>query len=349
MILLDSDTETKPSKGMRKAMYFAKVGDEQKGTDPTVRKLLKKAASLLGKEKALFLPTGTMCNLLSIKVHTNPSEVIIADSMSHILRAESAGFALSSGIMVESIETDHGIFTKKQLTEVLNKIRTVPEPYSPKPKLISIEQTHNLKGGTIWSLEQLNEINEIAKAENLKIHMDGARLFNAVVASETSAAEFCSFVDSVWIDFTKGLGAPMGAVLAGDADFIERSRHAKHAFGGAMRQAGIIAAGCLYALENNIERLQEDHNNAKYFAEELQNIAGIEVRNIYPESNMVFFRPNIQNFGSINLKDEMLNEKVKINCVGNYLRAVTHLDINRKDIEKSLKIITNIMKRYKSD
>lgn len=340
MILLGSDTETKPSLAMREAMAKAIVGDEQKGTDPTVNTLLENVARLLGKEKALFLPSGTMCNFVAIKAHTRPTETIIAEDMSHIIRAESAGIAMSSGVLIEHISTKNGQFTREQLLATINKIKTVPHPYSPKPSLVCLEQTHNLRGGTVWSLEQLKSISETAKENNLKIHVDGARLLNACVATHSKASEFGKHVDSLWIDFTKGLGAPLGAVLAGSAEFIEDCRLLKHSFGGALRQAGIVAAGCQYALDHHIIRLEEDHINAQILATELERMEGIEVLNPKPETNMVFFKATTMDVRE--LQTRIKEESIEIGLVGEYLRAVTHLDITTSDIEKTLEVIKKL-------
>jgi len=343
MILLASDTETKPSTDMRQAMVSAEVGDEQKGQDPTVNNLLDRVCDLLGKEASIFLPTGTMCNLVSIKAHTHPGEVVLADQMSHILRAESGGSPLASGIQVEAIPCERGIFTAKDLEEAYCRVQAVPYPYGPRPRVVCLEQTHNLGGGTIWQLEELSEVWSKAKDLGLLVHMDGARLLNAVVASGTSAKEMSAFSDSVWIDFSKGLGAPMGAVLAGSRDFIERARLFKHMFGGAMRQAGIVAAACLYALDHNMERLAQDHDNAKLLAQGLSNIQGVRLLTPEPESNMVFFEvPGFQK-GTQAFLDELKKRGVAMSALRRGIRAVTHLDVSKDDILKAVEIIREIL------
>ncbi len=346
LIPLFSDTETKPSEAMRKAMANAEVGDEQKGEDPTVNELLDEVCNLLGKEAALFLPTGTMCNLISVKAHTQPGSVLFTDHMSHILRAEAGGFSLVSGVIIEVMYTSRGIFSALDLEEALKRVNTIPRPYSPVPSLVCVEQTHNFGGGTVWSVDELREVATRAKELGLSVHMDGARLFNAVVSSGVPAREFTRYVDSVWIDFTKGLGAPMGAVLAGSKEFIEKARRYKHMFGGAMRQAGIIAAGCLYAIKHNIDRLEVDHNNAKKLARGLSAIKGIRLLNPEPETNMVFFSLDGLNIGVADFIEELKKQGIAMSMVGNSIRAVTHLDISSDDVDYAVSAVAEICKRY---
>ena len=343
MIDLSSDTATKPTQAMRQAMATAAVGDEQKREDPTVNRLLDLVAERLGKEAALFLPSGTMCNAIAVKVHTQPGEAILVDRYSHILRSESGGPAFLSGVVVDQLPSvdvasrrHRGRFTPEDV------VKAIPPDsiYVAAPRLLCVEQTHNFGGGAVWSLTQLQAVCDVAHQQGLTVHMDGARLFNAVVATGVSAREYAQLCDSVWVDFTKGLGAPLGAVLAGSRSFIESSRRYKHIFGGALRQAGIVAAGCLYALDHHIERLADDHANAQLLAEGLQSIPGIEVE--FPiETNMVFFNPTdgtpteflaaIQNYG------------IRMGTIGDRIRAVTHLDISREDVEKSVEIVQKVI------
>src|SRR5262245_49232381 len=236
MINLFSDTQTKPTAATRRAMAEAEVGDEQSRQDPTVIQIEEMTAQMLGKEAVLFLPSGTMCNMIAVKAHTQPGDAILADRMCHILRAELGGAAFHSGVTIDQLNGERGIFTVDQVIEGLKRVSY----YSPQVTLLCVENTHNYGGGTIWPIEQMRAVCELAKSRNLKTHMDGARLFNAAVASGTSARDYAACVDSTWIDLSKGLGCPVGAVLVGTKDFIERSRRIKHIFGGAMRQAGII-------------------------------------------------------------------------------------------------------------
>ena len=289
IISLFSDTETRPTDAMRAAIAAADVGDEQKNADPTVLALQERVAGLLGKEAALWMPTGTMCNLTAIRTHTRPGDAIVADWMAHIVRAESGGSALASGVTIEPIRTDRGIFTAEEAEAAIARTTSVPPPYGQLVSLVCVEQTHNFGGGAVWPLDALREVSSAVRGRGIAMHMDGARLMNASVAAGVPAADFAACVDSVWIDFTKGLGAPIGAVLAGSKGFIQAARRFKQLFGGAMRQAGIAAAGCLYALDHHVERLADDHANARRLATGLAEIPGITLRTPEPETNMIFF------------------------------------------------------------
>lgn len=335
-IPLSSDTESKPTPAMRQAIANAEVGDEQRGEDPTVNRLQERVAELLGKEAALWFPGGTMCNFVATKVHTNPADGVIADWMAHIIRAESAGMALSSGVLIEPIMTQSGIFTAEEMRQALHRLKTVSSPYGPPPKLVCVEQTHNFAGGTVWSLDQLKSVSSAARAEGLAIHMDGARLLNACVATGVSPAAYAAQVDSVWIDFTKGLGAPIGAVLAGSRDFIAEARRYKHVFAGAMRQAGIAAAGCLHALDHHVDRLAEDHANARRLADGLKGLPGIHVMTPAPETNMVYFDPSGIGLSHEVFLSQLQSRGVRMGLVRGAIRAVTHLDVSQADIDAAI-------------
>ena len=343
LIPLISDTESKPTDGMREAIARAEVGDEQRGEDPSVNLLQERVAALLGTEAALWFPGGTMCNFVAIKVHTQPADAIIADGMAHIIRAESGGVAFSSGVIVEPIETPRGIFTGEQTLAAVDRLRTAPAPYGPVPKLVCVEQTHNFGGGSVWSLAEIEAVVAAARANGLLVHMDGARLLNACVARGVSANEFCAHVDSVWIDFTKGLGAPIGAVLAGRKAFIAEARRYKHVFGGAMRQAGIAAAGCLYALDVNVARLAEDHANARRLAEGLSHIPGITLQTKVPESNMVFFDVTKSGISNTGFVTALAVRGVRMGLVRGVIRAVTHIDVSKSDIETAIAAAEDIV------
>lgn len=345
LIPLISDTESRPTPAMRIAIANAEVGDEQRGEDPTVNRLQRRVAELLGKEAALWFPGGTMCNFIAIKVHTQPADAVIADWMAHILRAESAGVAFSSGVQVEAIATTRGIFSDDDLSAALRRLRTTPSPYAPRARLVCVEQTHNFGGGAVWSLDQLRDISRLARDESLAIHMDGARLLNAVMATGVSAAAFATTADSVWLDFTKGLGAPIGAVLAGSRDFIAEARRYKHIFGGAMRQAGIAAAGCLHALDHHVERLVDDHANAQHLARGLAGIDGMHVRNTSPETNMVFFDPSGAGWAIEAFLAALAEHGVRMGAVSGEIRAVTHLDVSRADIDAAVAAVAAIASR----
>lgn len=341
-IPLSSDTESKPTSAMRAAIANAEVGDEQRGEDPTVNRLQERVAELLGKETALWFPTGTMCNFVAVKVHTRPADGVIADWMSHIIRAESAGVAFSSGVLVEPIKTEQGIFTVEEMNGAISRLSTVTPPYGPPPKLICVEQTHNFAGGTTWSLDKLSAVSTAAHAQGLAMHMDGARLLNACIATGVSAADFASQVDSVWVDFTKGLGAPIGAVMAGSKDFIAEARRYKHIFAGAMRQAGIAAAACLYALDHHVERLADDHANAQRLADGLAGVLGIKVMTPKPETNMVYFDPTATGLTNEAFLAILLTHGVRMSLVRGAIRAVTHLDVSQADIDTAINAVRAI-------
>ena len=269
---------------MREAMAAAEVGDEQRRQDPTVNRLQDRVAELLGHEAAVFLPTGTMCNLVAVATHTRPGDAVVLEHRGHVLRSETSGAAAVNGCVIETLHGERGRFTPEQLGAVLSP----GNQYAPRTGLVCLEQTHNFAGGAVWPLDDYQAVAERAHAGGVAVHTDGARLFNAVVASRIEAAAWGHAVDSIWVDFTKGLGAPIGAVLAGPREWIERAWLYKHRFGGAMRQAGIAAAGCLHALDHHIERLAEDHANAQRLAAGLAQL-GCAVTP--PDTNIVIFDP----------------------------------------------------------
>jgi len=347
MIPLASDTETRPDAAMRAAIAAAEVGDEQRGEDPTVNRLLERCAALLGKPAALFLPSGTMCNLVAIKLHTMPGDVVLAEGSSHVLRAEAGGAGLVAGTMTEPItgspDVPPGTFTVADLERAVERITILPSPHGPPARLLCIEQTHNLGGGTVWPYETLAAVAGRARERGLAVHMDGARLMNAALASGVAAARWGALVDTVWLDFTKGLGAPIGAVLAGSEADIARARRLKHAFGGAMRQAGIAAAGCLYALDENIARLADDHANARRLATGLARLRGLRLSHGPPQTNIVFFEPGPDGPTAAQLVASCRQRGLGLGAVGTRVRAVTHLDVSVEDIDRALAIIAAAM------
>ncbi|MFW5981521.1 MAG: threonine aldolase family protein, partial [bacterium] len=283
---LFSDTVSKPSQEMRDFMLRAEVGDEQLLEDPSVNKLNKMVAELLGKEEAIYLPSGLMANQISYAVHCKAGDEIIMDKTAHPIHFEGGAVAIISGASIRAIDGDRGIFSAEQLEKAIRS----KDCHHPQSRVLSIEQTSNMGGGRIWPLASIKDLCQLAKARGLATHMDGARLFNAVAASGISAADYAEGFDSVWIDLSKGLGAPVGSVLAGSSDFIEEARFWKQRLGGAMRQAGIIAAGGIYALEHNLERLKEDNANAKYLAESIAAYSNIELNIDDVETNIVIFK-----------------------------------------------------------
>ncbi|MDB5821235.1 MAG: putative threonine aldolase, partial [Rhizobacter sp.] len=273
------------------------------------------------------------------------ADAIVADWMSHILRAESAGVAFSSAVQIEPITTRRGVFTVDELRAALDRLRTTPSPYSPRPRLVCVEQTHNFGGGAVWTLAELDDVSKLARSEGLSVHMDGARLLNAVVAKGVPAGTYAAAADSVWLDFTKGLGAPIGAVLAGSRGFIDEARRYKHVFAGAMRQAGIAAAGCLHALDHHVDRLAEDHHHARLLADGLMQIEGVRVRTPTPETNMVFFDPTATGWSNARFLTELAARGIRMGAVRGEIRAVTHLDVSRADVKAAVEAIAAIARR----
>ncbi len=341
LIDLSSDTATCPTPDMRRLMAEAPVGDEQKGEDPTVNLLQEKTADLLGKEAAIFLPSSTMSNEIAFKVHTRPGEEIIMEQSSHPIHFEAGGPAFHSGAMIWPIAGDRGLFQPAQLAAAVR----ADSPHFPRSRLASLENTHNMGGGSIWPIEQLKAVCATARQHHLALHLDGARLLNAVIASGISAARYAAPFDSVCLCLSKGLGAPVGSVLAGSQDFIREARRYKHLFGGAMRQAGIIAAGGVYALDHHIDRLAEDHANAQVLAEGLSSLPGIDIRTADVETNIIFFELTPEASTTAQTFIQQLQQRgVRMIALGpSRIRAVTHLDVSRKDIEVALDVIQSVL------
>ena len=342
MIDLYSDTMTRPTPEMRRFMCEAEVGDEQKGEDPTVNRLQEMVAELLGKETAVFLPSGTMCNEIALKVHTRPGDEVLADRTSHVIHFEGGGPGLLAGVLVSALDGERGVFTGAQ-------VRAATHPrsrYAPPTRLVSVENTSNLGGGRVWPLAAVQEVSRAARELGLAVHMDGARLLNAVVASGTPARAYAAAVDSVWIDFSKGLGAPVGACLAGSRAFVEEAWRYKQAVGGAMRQAGIIAAGGVYALRHHVDRLAEDHDNAAALARGLAGLRGIALDPAHVETNIVIFDVTRPGLTAQALADRLLAAPphVRLSVMGERrLRAVTHLDVSRKQVDAAVEALAAVL------
>jgi threonine aldolase len=330
-ILVDlySDTQTRPTPAMRAAMATAEVGDEQQRGDPTVTALCQEVAEVLGHEAAVFLPTGTMCNLVGVAAHVAPGDAVIMEHLGHVLRSETGGIGVVSGAIVDTVRGERGVFTAADLAPALEP----GNAYRPPPTLVCLEQTHNFGGGTVWPLDTYTEVVELAHDHGLRVHLDGARLFNAVVASGVAADRWAGPVDSAWVDFTKGLGAPLGAVLAGPGDYIERAWRWKHRLGGAMRQAGIAAAGCRYALANHVARLADDHARAAALAAGLSAL-GLAVEPV--GSNMVWAAPASVGLTAEAFAKGLRAAGVRVSTVGDRVRAVTHLDVDDAGIERAI-------------
>jgi len=331
---LYSDTQTRPSPAMKDAMVRAEVGDEQHGDDPTVHELCDRMAALLGKEAAVFLPSSTMCNQIAILTHCRAGDEIIAHESAHIITNEGGGPGALTGASVLGLRGERGQFDADTLrASFREKKRNVPTQV-----LLEVEQTANIGGGSVWPLEKLNSVLDAAHAHGLATHMDGARLMNAVVASGVAARDMVAGCDSVWVDFTKGLGAPLGAVLCGDEAFIDEAWRWKQRLGGSMRQAGVCAAACIFALDHNIERLADDHANAKALARGLAQIPGITVE--VPETNLVFFDTSGTGLTADELAAKLRREGIMVSTMGRYrARACTHLDVDAAGIEVALQAI----------
>ena len=329
---LFSDTLTKPTAEMRRFMCDAEVGDEQKGEDPTVNLLQEQVAELLGKEAALFLPSGTMCNEIAIRVHCRPGEEMLAHRTAHPIHFEGGGPAALAGVNVGALDGPRGQFDAATAEAGIH----VESRYSPRTRLLWVEQTSNLGGGSIWPLDRIRAVTDLARRRGLRTHMDGARLMNAVVASGVSARDYAAPFDSAWIDFTKGLGAPVGAAIAGSREFIAEAWRLKQQMGGAMRQAGIIAAGGVFALRHNVKRLAEDHANAHRLAEGLAGLPGVAIDPATVETNLVFFDLT----GAIDAAtavERLLARGVRMGALGpRTVRAVTHLDVSAAQVERAL-------------
>jgi threonine aldolase len=335
---LSSDTATRPTAAMRDFMARAEVGDEQRGEDPTVNRLIEMVCDLLGKEDALYLPSGTMCNQIAIRTHCQPSDEIIMDETGHTRHFETGGPAALCGALVYPLPGVRGVYTAEQLESAIRPASN----YFPRSRLAIVEQTSNLGGGTIWPLETIQEVCSTVKAHGLACHLDGARLLNAVVASGIPASEYAAPFDSTWIDFSKGLGAPVGAALAGSREFIQEAWRWKHQFGGAMRQAGIIAAGAIYALEHHIERLAEDHANAQTLAQGLAAIEGISAEPV--DTNMVFFDVSGLRLTADRFAELLTPRGVRMSAMGaTRMRAVTHLDVSASQIEEALDAVRMVV------
>jgi threonine aldolase len=340
---LYSDTKTKPSPAMRKAMAEAEVGDEQKYEDPTVERLRQRVCDLLGKEDAVFLPSGTMANQIAIRVHCRPGDEVIADKTAHIINAEAGGTAANASVMIRMLDGPNGVFTGEQVEAA---IRDPDSRNAPRSRLVSIENTSNGGFGTVWPLATMQGVAKAARGAGLSLHMDGARLCNAVVKSGTKAGDYAACVDSLWLDYTKGLGAPVGASLAGSREFIKEAWRHKQMMGGAMRQSGMIAAAALYALDNNWDRLAEDHDNAHHLASGLANITGLECDVPKMETNLVFFDVKKPGWTGPKLVKACHERGVGMGTSAgnaNRIRVVTHLDVNRADIDTALKVISDVL------
>lgn len=339
LVNLFSDTQTKPVDAMRAAMAAAKVGDEQRGEDPTVTALCARVAELLGMPAAVFLPSGTMCNEIGIRLHVRPGgDAVHLHPTSHPIVAEAGGPSALSGAVLSAVDGEAGMYTAAALEAALFGAHG---RYEPRSRLVSVEQTTNLAGGRVWPLEQLREVLDVATRHGLRAHLDGARLMNAVVASGIPAAEWTHGFDTAWIDFTKGLGAPVGAVLAGSAELVEEAWRYKQMMGGAMRQAGIVAAGCLWSLDHHVERLADDHANARLLADGLAELPGVALDPATVQTNIVVF--GVDDAAALCARLEA-EHGVLMGAFGpGTVRAVTHLDVDADGVARTIDAVSRLL------
>ena len=340
MIDLRSDTVTQPTEGMRKAMFEAIVGDDVLGDDPTVIELQNKAAKLLGKEAALYVPSGTMSNIVATRTHTSPGDEIVTEAHSHIYKYEGGAFAALSGCSVALVDGNNGLMTSEQVSSSIRKAEGSLSHY-PNGSLVCVENTAQGGGGSVYSQEILDQICKVAREKDCKLHMDGARLFNAVVASNTEPARMVRDFDSVSICLSKGLGAPIGSILVGSKKDLAQAHRWRKMFGGGMRQAGMMAAAGIYALENNIDRLQEDHKRARQFAEALVDMPNFSINLEAVQSNIVYI-------GVGKGKSKQMIEKLAkfdidiLDTDDSTIRAVFHLHISDHDLDNIITAFSKI-------
>jgi threonine aldolase len=318
---------------MRRSIAEADVGDDVFGEDPTVNRLQEKVARLLGKEASLFVPSGTMGNEISIKSHTQPGDEVICEAGCHILNYESGAASLLSGIQMRPISAERGLLNADQIEENIQPSAY----YLPRTAAVTIENTHNSAGGTIYPVEQLRRIYEMCRTFHLPLHLDGARIWNAAVATGTDVSVYGACCDSITVCFSKGLGAPVGSAVAGTRDFFEKVHRYRKMFGGGMRQAGLLAAGALYALENNYARLADDHENAKRLAQGLQDLDNIAIDIATVETNIVIFDIAATGLLAAEAAERLRQKDVLLIPFGRTkLRAVTHMDVSKEAIDAAI-------------
>ncbi len=336
---LRSDTVTRPTPGMRAAIAEAEVGDDVFGDDPTVRRLEARIAELLGKESALYVPSGTMGNQLGLRVHCQPGDEFLCEANCHILCYEQGAYAQLFGLAAQPVEGEHGVLRVEQL---VSRIRPAND-HCVRTRLVCLENTHNRGAGRIQPYDNVVEICGWAADNGLARHLDGARLFNAVVATGISAADWAGHFDTVSVCFSKGLGAPVGSALVGPGDLIRQARRHRKALGGGMRQAGIIAAGALYALEHHIDRLAEDHQNARLLAEAVRATPGLRLDPDVVDTNIVIFDVDAELGTAAAYAARLRDEGVWMNAIGpQRIHAVTHLDVSREQVQHAARLLHDV-------
>jgi threonine aldolase len=334
VIDLRSDTATRPTPGMRRAIAEAVVGDEQRREDPTVNALEERAAELLGHEAAIYVPTATMANQIALKLLTEPGDEVLAEAGAHVFRYEVGGPAFHSGLAMKRISGRRGLFSPGDVRAAVSDPAAI---HMAPTRLLCLENTHNGGGGKVWPIELVRDVVAEARRHGLSVHLDGARLMNAVVASGTPAAEYGREFDTVTLCLSKGLGCPLGAVLATSADRLLKARRLKHLFGGAMRQAGIVAAAGVYALDHHVERLADDHANARRLAEGMAE-GGLPVDPAEVETNFVLLDASALGLTPLDAADRLRQEGVLLSPAvrPGCLRAVTHFDVSAEEIEQAI-------------
>ena len=339
---LRSDTVTRPTPGMREAIAGAEVGDDQLGDDPTVRRLEERIARLLGKERALFFPSGIMANEAAIVVHGRPGTEAVVEASCHLIDWEEAAAAAWAGVQLRPVDTDDGILTADRIRAA---IRPADNPYQPETSLLCVENTHNAAGGKVLPLATLRAIRALADEHALPVHMDGARLWHAAEAAGVPLDEYAEPVDTVMVTLSKGLGCPVGSLLAGSAELIERAWRVRRRMGGSMRQSGILAAAGLYALDHHLERLAEDHRRARRIAELAAGIDGIEP--VAPETNIVMLDILRDDLDAATVVTRLADRGVRVSVFSpTRLRAVTHLDVDDEDVHTAMDALADIVESH---
>jgi threonine aldolase len=341
MIDLRSDTVTQPTPGMRAAMFAARLGDDVYSEDPTVNELEERVAALLGKEAAVYVPSGCMANQIAVRLHCRPGQEILSERTSHVLLWEGGAPAALSGVTIRPIDGDFGILSRKHLQDQFSP----NDIHCPQTKLVWLENTHNRGGGRIHSLESVQAIAGWAKSHGVPMHLDGARLWNAIVATGVPAKTWADHFRTVSVCFSKGLGAPVGSALVGDREIMREARRFRKLFGGAMRQIGFLAAACLYALDHHIDRLAEDHANAQLLAEAVRTIPGLTLHPADVHTNVVWFRVDPKLGPPQHLTAKLKEAGILASALGHDLvRLVTHYDVSRQDCEHAAAVLQKLVK-----
>jgi threonine aldolase len=339
MIDLRSDTVTKPTDEMRRAMYTAEVGDDVFAEDPTIKALEERVAELLGKEAALYVPSGTMANQIALAILTEDGDEVYCDESAHIFNYEGGAPAMVARVQLHPVPGEHGIYTRDQVEQ---RLRPANHHFAPS-RVISVENTSNRGGGSVWPLKELRRLRELADENEMLIHLDGARLWNAAAASGTTEDVWASYADVVNVCFSKGLGAPVGSAVVGSREMIDKAHQMRKRLGGGMRQAGIIAAGALYAVENHRERLVEDHRRAKTLAEGIAGVSGFDVDPERVQTNIVIVDMKERSLEASSFAETASAEGLLVTLAGQYkVRFVTHLGVNDEDIQKAIRIVQDL-------